>query len=180
MRILKHFASFVVQPMWETAFPRNSHAGLGKPLYEPNILMSMKHLRKVPTQSGVAISRKCCFPHGVQLFLPKSSFVGIIIWHNMALQATSHRCPNGGTDVSGRIFRPLFIYVSPATPPLWAWRRLAGCAGWGGRVAPLRSTRSDGCDCIATRRSRCSSTTSASRKVRSVVVGFDVEVRPSL
>jgi hypothetical protein len=53
--------------MWETTFPRNSHAGLGKPLYEPDILVSMKHFRKVPTQSGVAISRKCCFPHG---FLP--------------------------------------------------------------------------------------------------------------
>ena len=51
-------------PMWETTFPRNSHAGLGRPFYELNILTSMKHVRKVPTQSGVAISRKCCFPHG--------------------------------------------------------------------------------------------------------------------
>jgi len=50
--------------MWETTFPRNSHAGLGRPFYERNILTSMKPVRKVPTQSGVAISRKCCFPHG--------------------------------------------------------------------------------------------------------------------
>jgi len=50
--------------MWETTFPRNSHAGLGRSLYERNILTNMKHVRKVPTQSGVAISRKCCFPHG--------------------------------------------------------------------------------------------------------------------
>ncbi len=27
--------------MWETTFPRNSHAGLGRPVYEPNILASM-------------------------------------------------------------------------------------------------------------------------------------------
>ena len=27
--------------MWETTFPRNSHAGLGRPVYEPNILVSM-------------------------------------------------------------------------------------------------------------------------------------------
>jgi hypothetical protein len=53
--------------MWETTFPRNSHAGLGRPFYERNILTSMKHVRKVPTQSGVAISRKCCFPHGPSL-----------------------------------------------------------------------------------------------------------------
>jgi len=50
--------------MWETTFPRNIHAGLGRPFYEQNILTSMKYVRKVPTQSGVAISRKCCFPHG--------------------------------------------------------------------------------------------------------------------
>jgi hypothetical protein len=28
----------------------------------------MKHFRKVPTQSGVAISRKCCFPHGYAIY----------------------------------------------------------------------------------------------------------------
>jgi len=55
------------QAMWETTFPRNSHAGLGRPFYEQNILTSMKHFRKVPTQSDVAISRKCCFPHGKQV-----------------------------------------------------------------------------------------------------------------
>ncbi len=27
--------------MWETTFPRNSHAGLGRPFYEPNMLVSM-------------------------------------------------------------------------------------------------------------------------------------------
>ena len=48
----------------ETTFPRNSHAGLGRSFYERYILTSMKQVRKVPTQSGVAISRKCCFPHG--------------------------------------------------------------------------------------------------------------------
>ena len=42
--------------MWETTFARNSHAGLGRPFYERNILTSMKSFRKAPTQSGVAIS----------------------------------------------------------------------------------------------------------------------------
>ena len=50
--------------MWETTFARNSHAGFGKPFYEPNILPSMVFGLKVLTKSGVAISRKCCFPHG--------------------------------------------------------------------------------------------------------------------
>ena len=27
--------------MWETTFARNSHAGLGRPVYEPSILASM-------------------------------------------------------------------------------------------------------------------------------------------
>ena len=52
--------------MWETTFARNSHAGFGKPFYEPNILPSMVFGLKVLTKSGVAISRKCCFPHGVR------------------------------------------------------------------------------------------------------------------
>ena len=50
----------------ETTFARNRHAGFGKPFYERNILTSMVFDRKVLTQSGVAISRKCCFPHGSQ------------------------------------------------------------------------------------------------------------------
>jgi len=29
------------QAMWETTFPRNSHAGLGRQFYEQNILLSM-------------------------------------------------------------------------------------------------------------------------------------------
>jgi len=29
-------------PMWETTFPRNSHAGLGRPFYERNVLTRMK------------------------------------------------------------------------------------------------------------------------------------------
>ena len=72
--------------MWETTFARNSHAGLGRPFYERNILTSMKHFRKVPTQSGVAIQcdhfqnldrtfrncmMHCCFriAHGDAIFL---------------------------------------------------------------------------------------------------------------
>ena len=43
--------------MWETTFALYSHAGLGRPFDERNILTSMKHVRKVPTQSGVAIER---------------------------------------------------------------------------------------------------------------------------
>jgi len=31
--------------MWETTFPRNSHAGWGRPFYEQYILTSMKHVR---------------------------------------------------------------------------------------------------------------------------------------
>ncbi len=31
----------ILWPMWETAFARNSHAGLGRPVYEPNICVSM-------------------------------------------------------------------------------------------------------------------------------------------
>ena len=52
-------------PMWETTFARNSHARFGKQFYEPNILLSMVYGRKVLTKSGVGISRKCCFPHGL-------------------------------------------------------------------------------------------------------------------
>jgi len=68
---------FDTNPMWETTFPRNSHAGLGRPFYEQNILTSMKHVRKVPTQSGVAISRKCCFPHGHRPTEPHQSMCDI-------------------------------------------------------------------------------------------------------
>ena len=51
-------------------FARNSHAGFGKPFYEPNILISIVFGRKVLTKSGVAISRKCCFPHGLAYTQP--------------------------------------------------------------------------------------------------------------
>ncbi len=30
--------------MWETTFARNSHAGLGRPVYEPSILVSIVKL----------------------------------------------------------------------------------------------------------------------------------------
>ena len=33
--------------MWETTFPLHSHTGLGRPVYERNILTSMKHFRKM-------------------------------------------------------------------------------------------------------------------------------------
>jgi len=38
----------VYRPMWETTFPRNSHAGLGRPFYEQNILLSMGESPKSP------------------------------------------------------------------------------------------------------------------------------------
>jgi hypothetical protein len=69
--------------MWETTFPRNSHAGLGRRFYEPNILTSMKHFRKVPTQSGVAISRKCCFPHGYKYHLEQPSATSPLFFDNL-------------------------------------------------------------------------------------------------
>ncbi len=44
-RFRSTFQRFVAQieysPMWETTFPRNSHTGLGRPVYELNILVSM-------------------------------------------------------------------------------------------------------------------------------------------
>ena len=62
--------------MWETTFPRNSHAGLGRDFTKMFHTREYVRFVKWPTQSGVAISRKCCFPHGPEcLFgLPKSSF----------------------------------------------------------------------------------------------------------
>ena len=36
-----HTADIDWRTMWETTFPRNSHAGLGKPVYEPSTLVSM-------------------------------------------------------------------------------------------------------------------------------------------
>jgi hypothetical protein len=51
--------------MWETTFPRNTHAGFCKQMYESNIPFSIGYGRKVLTKSGVGISRKCCFPHGL-------------------------------------------------------------------------------------------------------------------
>ena len=50
--------------MWETTFPRNSHAGLGRDFTNMFHTREYVSLVKWPTQSGVAISRKCCFPHG--------------------------------------------------------------------------------------------------------------------
>ena len=35
--------------MWETTCARNSHAGLGRPFYERNILTGMQSFRKAPT-----------------------------------------------------------------------------------------------------------------------------------
>ena len=61
-----HWLSNAVQPMWETTFARNSHAGLGKDFTNARAYSSVCRFVNLLTQSGVAISRKCCFPHGVQ------------------------------------------------------------------------------------------------------------------
>ena len=37
----RHIVIIIISSMWETTFPRNSHAGLGKPINEENILPSM-------------------------------------------------------------------------------------------------------------------------------------------
>ncbi len=40
----KHFSNerqIEYSTMWETTFPRNSHAGLGKPFYEPSMLVNI-------------------------------------------------------------------------------------------------------------------------------------------
>ena len=63
----------VVFPMWETTFARNTQAGFCKENYESNILFSIAYGRKVLTKSGLGISRKCCFPHGV--------FLGNVVSH---------------------------------------------------------------------------------------------------
>ena len=68
-------------------FARNSHAGFGKPFYEPNMLSSMVFGRKVLTKSGVAISRKSCFPHGAwshpmamwETTFPRNTHAGITV-----------------------------------------------------------------------------------------------------
>ncbi len=68
MRFWTSFQSIVAQneysPMWERTFPRNSHAGLGR--YFTKLFHTHEYVRFVKwlTQSVVAISRKCCFPHG--------------------------------------------------------------------------------------------------------------------
>ncbi len=50
--------------MMETTFPRLTHAGLGKPINEDNMRLSMHDASLSPAQSGVGKSRKCCFHHG--------------------------------------------------------------------------------------------------------------------
>ena len=54
-----------LMPMWETTFPRNSHAGLGRDFTKMFHTHEYVRFVKLPTKSGVAISRKCCFPHGL-------------------------------------------------------------------------------------------------------------------
>ena len=51
-------------PMWETTLARNSHAGLGKDFTIKDHTKEYVRFVKWLTKSGVAISRKCCFPHG--------------------------------------------------------------------------------------------------------------------
>ncbi len=65
-----------LSPMWETTFARLTHAGLGRPINEDNILPSMHDasLKSLCTQSGVGKSRKCCFPHGPSHDWHSSSF----------------------------------------------------------------------------------------------------------
>ncbi len=55
----------MLSSMWETTFPRSSHAGLGRDF--TNMFHTREYVSfvKCPTQSGVATSRKCCFPHGL-------------------------------------------------------------------------------------------------------------------
>jgi len=48
--------------MWETTFPINSHAGLGRDFTNMFHTREYVFFVKRPTQSGVAIYRKCCFP----------------------------------------------------------------------------------------------------------------------
>ena len=55
------------EAMWETTFPRNSHAGLVKDFTKVFHTREYVSFVKWPTQSAVAISRKCRFPHGSEV-----------------------------------------------------------------------------------------------------------------
>ena len=47
--------------MWDTTLPPHSHVGLGRPVYDCNIRVSMLASSKALTQSGVAMERQCCY-----------------------------------------------------------------------------------------------------------------------
>ena len=71
------FQNLRLGTMWETTFARNTQAGFCKEVYESNILFSIGYGRKVLTKSGLGISRKCCFPHGlgtIKFMPPKRRF----------------------------------------------------------------------------------------------------------
>ena len=55
--------------MWETTFARNAQAGFCKDF--STLSYTKEHIRFVNllTKSGLGISRKCCFPHGIRLDL---------------------------------------------------------------------------------------------------------------
>jgi hypothetical protein len=50
--------------MWETTFPRNTHAGFCKDFTTVSYTRWYVGFVHLLTKSGVGISRKCCFPHG--------------------------------------------------------------------------------------------------------------------
>ena len=52
--------------MWDATFPRLTHAGLGKPINEDNILMSM-HDNPAWVSLGNVVSHMACFTRGAKV-----------------------------------------------------------------------------------------------------------------
>ena len=68
------------QAMWETTFPRNTHAGFCKDFTTVSYTKWHVGFVHLLTKSGVGISRKCCFPHGWQEAYDGHSIKAKMIW----------------------------------------------------------------------------------------------------
>ena len=60
----------VLKTMWETTFPRNSHAGLGKPINEDDILPSMHETSFSPCPIRRGYFSEVLFPTWVKELVP--------------------------------------------------------------------------------------------------------------
>ena len=56
----------LMRSMWETTFARNTQAGFCKDFTTLSYTMGYVRFVNLLTKSGLGISRKCCFPHGMR------------------------------------------------------------------------------------------------------------------